>query len=162
MVVSQPAAQELTLQLEYTLNGLPASHPLVVVLEGHLPESSWPIQEVIRFGGTLVNLTQAKLSTIQSGPPSELKKFLQLELSGENARWGGAQLICLNLDPGFFVSEFEAICGQEPGGIMAAVTLGEPVGWHDPLPLIPASVQFDVTGDILFQEPWETSFPIGP
>ncbi|OGO34829.1 MAG: hypothetical protein A2Z16_12270 [Chloroflexi bacterium RBG_16_54_18] len=40
------------------------------------------------------------------------------------------------------------LAGHSVGGIMTAVTLGEPVDRKAPLPVIPATVQFQITGDL--------------
>jgi len=83
-----------------------------------------------------------------------------VRLKGKNAEWHGAQLICLNIIPEAPVSEFETICGQEPGGIMTAVTLGQPVDRTAPLPVIPGTVQFQITGDFLVLDSWETTWTV--
>lgn len=152
--------EELSLQLEYSLRGLPADQPLVIDLTGHALGDSWPIQAQVIFGDLLVQLRSASLSIFESGAPPNVLKSLQLELRGENAVWHDAQLICLNLIPDAPVREFETICGQEPGGIITAITLGEPVDRDAPLPVIPASVQFQITGDFLVLEPWESTWTV--
>ncbi len=43
---------------------------------------------------------------------------------------------------------------------MTAITLGEPVDRNAPLPLLPATVQFQVTGDFLVLEPWESTWTV--
>lgn len=157
-----PQAKELTLQLEYSLRGLPADQSLAIDLQGHYPGQSWSIQKLVKFGGFQVQLHTATLSVSQSGPLGDVHKFIQLELLGNNARWRGMQLICLTLIPAITSGEYETACGHELGGIMTAVTLGEPAEISEPLPFLPTSMQFQVTGDFLFLEPWETSFPVSP
>jgi hypothetical protein len=157
-----PSVEELSLQLEYSLRGLPADHPLVIDLAGHSVGESWPIQSQVKFGDLLVQLQSASLSIYESGAPPNVMKSIQLELRGKNARWHDAQLICLSLFPAAPADEYETVCGQEPGGILTAVTLGEPVGRSAPLPLLPGTLQFQVTGDFLILDPWETSWTIAP
>jgi len=152
--------EELSLHLEYSLSGLPADRPLVIDLVGHSVGDSWPIQAQVKFGDLLVQLQSASLSINESGAPPDVMKSLQLELRGKNAEWHGAQLICLNIIPEAPVSEFETICGQEPGGIMTAVTLGQPVDRTAPLPVIPGTVQFQITGDFLVLDSWETTWTV--
>lgn len=152
--------EELSLQLEYSLRGLPADDPLVIDLAGRSVSESWPILAQVKFGDLLVQLQSASLSINESGAPPDAMKSLQLELRGKNASWHDAQLICLNIMPASPLSEYETVCGQEPGGIMTAVTLGQPVDLTAPLPVIPESVQFQVTGDFLVLKPWETTWTV--
>jgi hypothetical protein len=155
-----PGVTSLTLRAQLALRGVPAQAPLAIDVSGHPLDQAWPIQTQVRFGDVGVQLHTARLLREEIGAPPDAKQQVSLELHGENAELNGAQLICIFLSPLPPPVEGSVSCGQEPGGIQAAVSLGPVVDRSDALPMLAGLVLLEAAGDFLLPGYWETTWPV--
>lgn len=155
----QPGSNLLFFKAQFVAVNIPADAPLNMDLRGRSIGARWRINESLRFGDLRAPLHTAGISLAESGSQENYQKQAQFEMWGTPVRLGGAQLLCLNLNP-LQVQPGESGCSAEPQGIWSATTIGPVVGQEEPLLAPNTVITLSVSADFLVDETWQTTLPL--